>query len=248
VRADELAEMFDLEDHYWWFRGRRTLAQSLLSRYRVWREGDRILDVGCGTGATVDELRAYGRVVGLDRSMAALGFCRTRKLTSLVCSEAGEIPFPDDTFDAVVALDVLEHVGDDARVLRESERVTRPGGVVLLTVPAFRFLWSGHDEVLHHLRRYRAPEIGALMRDAGLEILKLSYAMFLLFPPIALYRMVERISGAGDGAQTTLRSVPGVVNRLLYGLLCLEARWLRVGTFPFGVSIVGVGRKRVKGP
>ncbi len=244
MKQEEYARMFHLEDHYWWFRGRRALVRSLLSRFRVWKEGDRILDIGCGTGATMTELEEYGWVTGLDRSMTALGFCRTRSLTSLVCTDAGDLPFRADTFDAVIALDLLEHVENDAEILREIERVVRPGGLVLLSVPAFRFLWSRHDEALHHVRRYRAAEIGARMRDAGFRILKISYAMFLLFLPIALYRLGERAFGSGNEPQTTLKRVPATVNRLLYGLLCLEARWLQVGTFPFGVSIVGVGYQR----
>ncbi|MCK4546053.1 MAG: methyltransferase domain-containing protein [Candidatus Eisenbacteria sp.] len=236
--------MFDLEDRYWWFRGRRELARSLLSRFGVWRDGDRILDVGCGTGSTLAALSDLGTTVGLDASPEALRFCRNRNLSLLVRSPAGRIPFQNGTFHAAVALDLLEHVSDEQSVLQEIHRVVRPGGLTLVTVPAFQFLWSRHDVALHHLRRYRAGEIARLMEDAGFAILKLSYAVSLLFFPIALYRLLEKLVGSRSEPETTLKPVPGPLNTFFYWLLCLEARWMRFSRLPFGVSVVCVGQKR----
>lgn len=243
MKPEEYARMFDLEDHYWWFLGRRSLVRTLLRRYRVWRREDRILDVGCGSGATLALLADFGKPVGLDASLTALGFCRSRGNRALVRALAEQVPFSRDTFDAVLALDVLEHVPDDRRVLGELWRICRPGGLAVVTVPAFSFLWSGHDEALHHLRRYRAPEIGERMAAAGFEILKLSYVMSLLFVPIALYRLIERVLSPKSEPETTLRPVPGVVNRLLYWVLRLESVWVRWWRFPVGVSVVCIGRK-----
>jgi SAM-dependent methyltransferase len=248
VKPEEYARMFDLEDHYWWFRGRRELARVMLSRYRVWCDQERILDVGCGTGATLAVLAGIGTAVGLDASREALEFCRSRDHRTLVQSEAGDIPFRNDTFQAAVALDVLEHVPDDLRVLTEIHRVIRPRGLVVVTVPAFRFLWSQHDVALHHKRRYRSGDIARLMERAGFRTLKLSYAMSLLFLPVVAYRLLERVARRGEEASTTLKPVPEPINLLLYWLLRLEAQWIRFSRFPVGVSIVCVGQKAGEGP
>lgn len=247
MEPEEYARMFELEDHYWWFRGRRALVLRLLRHYRIWCAGDRILDVGCGTGATLAALSAVAAPVGLDTSMTALRFCRSRDPLPLVEARSIEIPFRDGSFHAVLALDLMEHVEDDGGTLRELERVCRPGGIVLITVPAFGFLWSEHDEALHHLRRYRARDIRDRMREAGIEVLNLSYVVSFLFLPIALYRLAGRLVGSRGKPETTLKRVPGPVNQLLYWVLRLEAHLVPTLRFPFGVSIVCVGRKAGEG-
>jgi ubiquinone/menaquinone biosynthesis C-methylase UbiE len=244
MKEQEYARMFRLEDRYWWFRGRRELVRRLLAACRVWTSGDRILDLGCGTGATLSMLGGFGRACGLDASPEALRFCRARGGLSLVRGLAGDLPFRDASFDAVVALDLLEHVGEDGNVLREMCRVTRPGGRVVLTVPALAILWSAHDEALHHQRRYGARDLGERVRGAGFSVEKLSFAMFFLFLPILLCRLYERVLGQRDREpETSLVRVPAFLNESLFQLLRVEAGWVVRSRFPVGVSLVCVGRK-----
>src|SRR5262249_42972179 len=151
-----------------------------------------ILDAGCGTGALLEALRAdpANRAVGLDFSEAALQFCRERGYDRLVRGDLTVLPFPDARFDVITALDVIEHLDDDAGAAREIARVLKPGGILVASVPAYRFLWSGHDIALHHRRRYQMSEMTGLLRSAGLAIEKSTYLLTALFPLAAAQRLL----------------------------------------------------------
>lgn len=249
MEPEQYAKMRRLEDAYWWFVGRRVLVRTLLDD-RVAR-GASFLDVGCGTGAMSQELAQRGTVTSLDFEHAALDFARTRGLSRLVQASAEALPFPDDAFDAVTALDVIEHLDDDFAAAREIRRVLKPGGVAVVSVPAFAFLWSEHDVALHHRRRYRIGELRDLFRRAGLEVEHSSYVMTALFPAVASVRMVQKALGSHrkplEEAKTTHPKLTGPVNSALTGLLRAEAQVVRRVSLPFGVSMVGVFRKGVGG-
>ena len=243
--------MFDLEDTYWWFVARRALVLDLLRRYlpapetRDPRPETRILlDVGCGAGATLQGLAQFGRVVGIDSSPHALGCCRRRGQELLVQARGETLPIADASADAITALDLLEHIADDAAALREFARVLKPGGVLIITVPACPFLWSEHDEALDHLRRYRAARLRRIIAESGLVIERLSPLITFLLLPIAVLRVLQRLRPRKSGPQTALIIPPRAVNSLLTKLLLLENRWLLHFNLPVGVSLMATARKR----
>jgi len=244
MRPAELAKMYELEDTYWWFVARRELVRELLLRYRPEGEQLRILDVGCGTGATLTALEDLGELVAVDRSPAALHFCRRRGFSELVLANAEKLPVASGSADVVLALDLLEHIEDDASAAREIERVLRPGGIAIITVPALPGLWSEHDEALDHLRRYRAGRLKRILGEAGFEIEKLSPVITALLLPIAGLRLVQRVLPKRAGTPETAFIIPPKsINRLLIGILRLERVWLRYLNLPVGVSLVAVARK-----
>ncbi|MFQ6134168.1 MAG: class I SAM-dependent methyltransferase, partial [Armatimonadota bacterium] len=243
MSPEEIEKMFRLEDVYWWFVARRRLVSLLLREAVEGGEERRVLDVGCGTGATMRTLAQHGRVWGVDPSTEALSRCRERGFTALTRGTVEALPFGDNSFDVVTCLDVLEHVDDEA-ALAELCRVCRPCGWLLLTVPAYRFLWSEHDEALQHRRRYGAGEVRAKLEAAGFRVAWLTYVLALLLLPIALFRLGQRLfRRKRAAAQTAHIMLPDWLNRLLVRLLDLESRLVRRVSLPFGVSVVCLARK-----
>lgn len=238
MQTEEYAKMRALEDHYWWFVSRRRLARSLLQRYAP--RARRVLDLGCGTGAFLQEL-ASKEAVGLDFSEDALAFCSERKLGQVVLGDAQRLPLKAASFEAVVTLDTLEHVPDDTLALNEIARVLRPGGVVVVNVPAFKFLWGPHDVALMHFRRYTKSHLVERLQQAGLQIEKVNYSVFFLFPVVVLIRLLERMRKGP--AQVRLPSVPSGLNRLLVILQDIETWLVQRCPLPWGSSVVAVARK-----
>jgi len=241
VNADEYTKMYELEDHYWWFVGRRGLALRLLRKYLSVTKPD-VLDLGCGTGVVLRELSSWARPVGLDMSEKALGYCRQRQLGDLVQGDGVKLPFQEGSFDAIIGLDIFEHIEDDRAAFAEAYRVLRPGGVVVLSVPAFKSLWGPHDVALHHFRRYRAPEVKARLAEAGFEPVRVGYSVFFLFPIVVLWRMFEKRKKGP--AQASLVHVPGWGNRTLAAIQALESSLIEKGDLPWGSSVIAVGRKK----
>lgn len=228
-------------DH-WWYEGRRRLVAQLLGG-RI-RPDAVALDVGCGTSETLDVLEALGArvAVGTDLSMHALGYAIHRRPRPRVLQALAEdLPFPDDGAGALVSMDVIEHVDDDIVVLEEYLRVCEPGATLLLTVPAYRWLWSEHDERAAHRRRYTVGQLERAARDAGLVVEWSSYYFSFLLPPAVLLRRtpLRRFSPPTDEEASSIS--PGF-DRVLALLARLERWWLRRGRMPFGLSIVLVAR------
>jgi len=246
MRPSELRKMFGLEDTYWWFVARRELVRELLLKYCGRQRGrTRILDIGCGGGAGLVVFSSLGRAIGLDRSEEALRLSRSRGDFPLVCGAAERLPLIDDSVDVITALDVLEHIPDDAAAAAEMARVCKPGGLAIITVPAYQSLWSEHDEALDHVRRYRAGQVRRLMERAGMRVLALSYCITLLLPVIFTFRTAQKLLGPPNRGRpkTALRPLPALPNRLLVMLLRLETAWLLRVPLPFGVSVVCVAQK-----
>lgn len=248
MQPDELRKMYQLEDSYWWFVGRRRLVRGLIERHAPRRDRLRILDAGCGTGGTLQALGRIGDLWGCDLAPEALQMCRHRGLERVNQSPVEEMDFADASFDVVISCDVLEHVRDDACAMQEMVRVLAPGGICVLTVPAHRWLWSQHDEALDHLRRYETKPFRRLLEDAGLRVELYSKAVAIAMPAIlaaVAYRRLRRaFSRSEEGPlQTGLFELPRPLNSILIWLLGLEARLMRYISLPVGASLVAVARK-----
>lgn len=255
MNSDEYERMYRLEDTYWWFVARRRLIAALLRDLMPPGPID-MLDIGCGTGAMLDELRTYGRVVGADFSEEALAFCRQRGARSgleyeLVRADARALPFAANSFDVVTAMDIIEHIDRDKDALREIWRVLRPGGHLLATVPAYQSLWSDHDVALHHHRRYTGPQFRDLVQRSGFDIERLSYTVSSLLPAVWVFRQVNRLlhfRRRGGAPKADLVSVPPKVNHALVNLLEMETNFVRKRSLPFGVTVLVVAKKPEHSP
>jgi SAM-dependent methyltransferase len=235
-----------LEDHHRWFIGRRTILDRALS-YFVGRSALAV-DVGCGSGRNLEiPARHSGRVFGLDSSPTAVKLAAGRGFTVLR-ADGDAIPLATSSAHLMAALDILEHMDDDMATLTEFHRVLRPGGHLLLAVPANRFLWSEHDEALRHRRRYIASELHIKLNHSVFEVLKRSYVVFFPFSAILGYRLFRGIFPKNPLAPKASHvRVPSLLNRFFVSLLALEARLLRSVNLPFGSSIVVVARKTARG-
>ena len=239
------AIMSEVEGAHWWFAGRRRILESFVRRIiadlHVAGRAPRILDVGCGTGANLEMLAQFGAAEGVDVSEDALAFCRARGLNNVRRGAAEALPYAHHSFDLVTALDVVEHLDDDAAGLREMRRVLMPNGRALLFVPAFMWLWGVQDDVSHHRRRYTLPQLRERVRAAGFEVERATYANVTFFAPILAGRLIMRATGARPASENNLNVT--ALNGVLGQLLGAERFWLRHLNFPFGVSVVCVARR-----
>ena len=251
MRRDFYAEYFEVEDRHWWFVGRREILLRTLDRHLPAPPNGRprrVLDVGCGTGTMLRHLARYGVVEGVDADEEAVRFCRERGLEHVQRADV-PLPFEEGAFDLITMLDVLEHVDDDTGMLADLHRVLRPGGVLLITVPAFRCLWGRQDEISHHKRRYRARELRRRAADAGFALRRLSYFNTLLFPGIAAIRLLRRARPAPAELQSDFELTrPGRLNDLLGRVFALEGPVVERTSLPFGVSILALAEKPPTAP
>lgn len=241
MQTDEYRRMFELEDRYWWFVGRRRIAIGLLKRFVKNQENLRILDLGCGTGVISGELAFLGDVLSVDRSDVALKFCQERQLKRLLLSDGTQLGVKTDSFDGMIALDIFEHIEDDRAAFLEAIRVLKPGGCLVLSVPAYRFLWGPHDIALMHHRRYVRHEMKNRLESAGFRVVKISYSVFLLFPIVCVVRFFEKRKKGEPKA--SLAPLPNWMNSLLIGIQAIEAKLVDVFNLPWGSSIIAVAVK-----
>ena len=242
-------EYFFFEQDNWWFVSRRRILVSLLRHFLPRRNDLQILDAGCGTGINLEYLAEFGNVVGADNSEEAIEFCRKRGNASVVRTDLCDLEWKDDHFDLVTALDVIEHIDRDEVAVRELARVTKPGGHLLVTVPAFPALWSEHDEINHHRRRYRAATLRDLLLSHGCEIVKFTYMNAFLFPIAYAVRtwqqLRHRIFGkSAHPPRTDFVDYHPVVNAILTAIFTAETPLVTFAGLPFGLSIVCIARKR----
>lgn len=240
-----------VESEHWWFVARRNLVCALVNTYARSR-ASKILDLGCSGGVTIQQLErlGYTDVGGLDVSPAAIERCRSVGLKNLHAMDAQSPNLPDDSYDLIIASDVLEHLADEQAALKAWFRILRPNGVVLVFVPAFLFMWSPHDVVNQHYRRYRLPELEARLAAVGFETLRRSYWNFLIFPPAALVRLLQRLLPPIRGmVHLELRLPPPLLNRALIALLRAENWLIRTGvSWPWGQSVLLVAKKPASTP
>jgi SAM-dependent methyltransferase len=233
MHPDAYREMADTEDRHWWFTGRRRILSSLIASLGL-KQSSRILEIGCGTGGNLEMLSRFGAVAAMEAEDAARAIAAEKTAGRIDIRDGrcpDRIPFEKGAFDLVCLLDVLEHIDEDLATLRAVRTLLAPGGKALVTVPAYRWLWSEHDEFLHHKRRYTARELRGKAEAAGLAVDMLSYFNTLLFPLAAAARLL-RLKGTAVP--------PAPVNRLLQALFGAERFVVRRLALPFGVSLVAV--------
>ena len=244
VEKEEYEKLYELEDRLWWFVGMRAISRSLIERFAGRSSNLSILDVGCGTGGMLPHLRRFGPVVGVDLSDRALSFAKRREPGHLVQAGLPHLPFASGSFDLLTSFDVIYHqsVMDDAAALSEMARLLRPGGKLLLRVPAHDWLRGSHDRAVHTRHRYGKRELKEKLRRAGLEPSYLSYANCFLFPVAAAIRFAQRVLNPEDEG-SDVNEVPAPLNWLLTAVLKLEAAVLRRQALPFGLSLVAVAER-----
>jgi SAM-dependent methyltransferase len=241
LRTDEYKTFFDLEDRHFWFRAMRSIVFHQARQY-VGAEA-RVLDVGCGTGGTMTLMPPGWRRVGVDFASEAISFARSRGERDLARATAERLPFESECFDSVFALDVIEHCDDDAAAIAEVARVLRPGGTLILTTPAFMFLWSEHDQVVHHRRRYRRAALHQLITNAGFSVKRLTYFNALLFAPIAAVRFAKRVLPYKGEPRSDNVLPPAPINEALTAVFGLERRLIDHVDLPVGVSLLAVASR-----
>ena len=244
-------EYVRIEDSHWWFRGRRKIIATLLRPYL--RPPARIIDIGSGGGAVAQALLEFGSVTACDIDVRCAASVARRPGMSFAYGTAEAIPFADGSFDLVTAFDVLEHLDDDVRALREMARVVRPAGLVALTVPAYGWMWGRQDEISHHRRRYTGRALRQAITAAGLVPRRLTAFNTILFPGIAALRigrrLARRIAGerqAPDPARLTSDfslTKAGPINDLLAATFSAEAAVLRLADLPVGVSFLAIAER-----
>lgn len=227
--ADEYAAV---DRDHWWFAGRRAVIQAALHRYLP--AGSRLLDVGCGTGGLSAELAREYRVTAADPSAPAVAIARSRGIDAIEMQPGRPLP---GGFDAACAFDVLEHVDDDVALARQLTQAVRPNGIVAVTVPAYRSLWSSMDELGGHRRRYRLRQLAQVMAAAGVRRLHASYFNAMLFPALVAGHLIGMPRKGHE-----LEPPPRPLNRLLSGIFRAESAASARLTIPFGGSILFLGR------
>lgn len=249
MEVHEYTTMALFETSYWWYRGLHGAIFDLLDDFDTAQDA-RMLDAGCGTGGNLLNLaRRYTQTSGFDYSRDAIPFWHQRGLSRCAIASINEIPYADNSFAVVMSMDVLEtDTVDEARAIAELCRVTQPGGIILITVPAYRWLFSPeHHQAVHASRRYTRRAALRLFDGQPVQIMRASYMFTLLFPLIAARRLFSRFferTRSGDAPRSELKPLPKAINGLFTAIMRLERRALRRVDLPFGSSIVIIGRKQ----
>jgi len=241
MEETEYERMAAAESGSWWFRARRQILNDVVGRLGL-PPDPRIVDLGCGTGGNLPMLARHGYVTGVEASATASARAREATGLAVLTAEAQATGLADGAFQLATMFDVLEHLDEEQPTLREVRRLLAPGGLFLFTVPAFMSLWSGHDEALHHRRRYRKGPLREVVAASGLEVDWISYYNATLFPPVATIRMARRLLGGGS-QEADVGATDGWSARLLQGVFAAERHVVGRWTLPFGVSLIGVARR-----
>jgi SAM-dependent methyltransferase len=230
------------EDRHWWYQGRRRVLEQAIARLGLPTQA-RILDAGCGSGRNMVDLAHHGIVTGVELSSTSVQLARERNSGEVLEGSVMDMPLDDHSFDLTVSLDVIEHLEDYVGALQELRRVTKPGGALLVTVPAYQWLWSGHDEVNHHHRRYNRRTLLAAAREGGWQLESSTHFNFLLLPVAILLRGLERFKPSTTKSSLDLWVPPTPLNWVLRQPLNLEAGVIgRGGSIPAGLSLLAVFR------
>lgn len=241
MQTSEFQMMLEETERHWWYRGRARIVRAVLDRLDL-APGAELLDAGCGAGATLDDLAAYGTPHGVELNPLGVEAALARGHADVREARIEELPYDDQTFDCLTCLDVIEHTPDDVRSLEELRRVAKPGAPLIVTVPAYPRLWSQHDVVNNHYRRYTRKRLRRAAWQAGWGLeLETNFNSFYLIPA-ALVRVAMRSDPEAEH-RSELALTPSALDRLLELPLRAEAAFIRAGnTLPAGLSLLAVLR------
>jgi len=249
VNRREYRQMYAVEDRHWWYVTLHDLIlRAVAGERRRQGRGLRILDAGCGTGRLCQLMAPFGDVSGCDLSADALAFCRERGVT-VFRADLNALDLPAGHFDVITSIDTLYHnwISDDAAVVAAFHRALRPGGILILNLVAFESLRSSHDVAVQTRRRYTRPQVVTMLRGAGFDVELATYRLGLLFPPIALVRLLRRFTTFGtapEEVRSDVKPMPGPVNSLICRLAGLENRIIPHCSIPLGTSVFVVARRQ----
>jgi len=237
---------YKLENNYWWFVARNNIIANAIESKTLLNSGDQILDFGCGTGGFASIINRKFDVIGLDMSDLALDYARKSGIEKLYNTDIRDFKFHDFDIKAVTALDVIEHIENDFEIVKHIYDNLQRGAYFIASVPAYKFLWSYHDEMHMHYRRYTKRNFTDLLRKAGFEINFASYFNTFLFPLALAKRITEKKSiDPNDKSEkyTPVNEVPKFVDTLFRNIFLSEKAFLNFMSFPFGLSILVVSQK-----
>lgn len=253
---NHLIDIFsEVEDYHWWFEGRRLLLTKVINSYKknFGKNNSKdsqikILDVGCGSGGNLKFLSKFGEIFGIDNLKQAVDHCKKRGFTQVKVADGNKLPFKDNSFDVITYLDVLEHFPDDTKTIHEAKRVLKEDGIIVITVPAMPLIWSKHDEMQGHVKRYTKKDIDFLATSQKINILYLTFFNIFLSPPIIIIRILSRtklfdkFSSYDSKLNFDIAKIK-VLNNIFLSIFKLEVllgKWFK---FPFGVSLLVVFKK-----
>ncbi len=241
------------EDSHWWFASRTRALNVVMGPLLSKRPDFRLLDIGCGAGNMIHHLSRYGQVKGLEIDERPVNIARQRGYDVDQFDVTQAMPFDENSFDAITALDVIEHNEDDMAILTDSYRVLKPGGQIIITVPALMWLWSHNDEINAHVRRYTAAEIKQKLSQTGFKVRRVTYNNFFIFPMAATLILLRRLAKAepalashhlaDEEYQVEMEPTSPPVNAILTLVGQIEAALIRYVNLPIGISLIAVGQK-----
>lgn len=241
------SSLYEAEGDYWWSAARRSLVTRFLQRYCEFKN-PRLIDVGCGGGGFLKSLAGYDNLFGVESSSSAAIHALKKSSAKIVQGDAAGLPFKDRRFDILTSLDVIEHLESDGDALKEYHRILTDGGVVILTVPAFEFLWSPRDIILAHKRRYTIRRIKRLLTKAGFKVMKCSYTNLFYFPGLFIYSLFSTIIKRKRDLGKTIfvLTLPEWLSTFFNWILKVEEFILMHGSLPIGTSIICIAKKETE--
>jgi Methylase involved in ubiquinone/menaquinone biosynthesis len=231
-----------LEKEHWWFISRRDIIRRIVNKFE---KNIKILEIGCSSGRLMNALNEakFKEIIGIDISKEATHFCRKNNIKSIIRMDGSKMGFKEKEFDLIIASDILEHIYDDSYAVREWKRVLKENGKILAFVPAFNLLWSDHDIVNRHLRRYNRQELKALFERNGLRIVRTSYWNLFLFFPILIKRLILNKIRRRSKPKDDLFRMNKAINVFFCLLLTIENIYCRFFNLPLGLSLFIIAKK-----
>lgn len=240
METREYQMMFEVENTHFWYKGMRIIIKRLLDKYLPKNKKLKILDAGCGTGRNIMFLKNYGQVSGFDISPHAIKYCKKRGLINIKRCSVDRINLHNNSFDLITCFDVIYHkqVKNYKNVINNFHRILKPGGILLIRVPAFQFLSGSHDKAVHTKHRFNKNELKEILISQKFRIMKISYINFFLFPFIAISRIVIK------SKNSDVKKINFFLNYLLIFPLWIESLIIKYIDFPYGVSVVAICQKK----
>ncbi len=237
----------DLGVDYFWLAGHYDVVEFILEKYlKLFKDKGgvpKVLDAGCGPGKFISRIENKYSVIGADFSLEALKYSKNENKSPIFVGDLEKLGIRDNSFDCIVSLEVLEHLHRDEKTLREYARVLKPGGIGIITVPAFQFLWGSHDEWFGHVRRYEKKDLLLKLDRANLKSLCCRYFKCVFFLPMWALRKMKSMFHQYDTVKTDYVDIPKWLNKILRSWLFFEVRSNLNALIPFGTHLLCVFQK-----